>query len=206
MNRLLSMLLALLLAPAIAQQVATESTILFDKRQKTVPTTAGPVRWNMGSDRVSLPFRSSKPLGIKSIDLKLGSQSMIDLRAIYSDGTKLMLGIARVKTDACLDEYGGLNDKCFIDLGLYDFNRDGIPEVVLSVGDGMMEQKVYIAQYHPPSMKEDRSRGENWTSLALDGQSACFISGDTISFRVGSRGFTDTYFFKDGKFFFKGFN
>ena len=204
MKRLLPILLALFLTPSVAQQSVIKSTILFDKKQKPVPTTAGPVRWNMANGRVSLPFRSSEPLGIKSIDLSLGRQAMIDLRVIYEDGTKFMLPIRRANDDACLDEYGGLNDGCFIDFALYDFNQDRIPEVVLAVGDGLTEQKVYVAQYHPPAKKQDRSRDENWTSVALEGQSDCYISRDSISFRVGSRGFTDTHFFREGKFYFQG--
>ena len=131
---------------------------------------------------------------------------MIRLSAIYTDGTDVALPIARTKDDACLDEYGDLNDECFIDFALYDFNSDGVPEIILSVGNHIIEQKVYINQYHPPAMKKDYSRPENWTSINLNGQTDCYISGDSISFRIGSRGFTDTYFYKDGKFYFKGFN
>jgi hypothetical protein len=191
------------------QSITTESTILFDKKQKPTPTQVGPIRWNAKSNKISLPFKASTPLGIESINLDVEhhgmSAGMIDLRAVYGDGT-FPLPIARTSDDACLDEYGLLNDECFADIALYDFNKDGIPEIVLSVGDGSIEQKVYIIQYHPPAMKEDRFRSENWTSMTLDGQSDCYISGDSISFRVGSRGFTDTYFFREGKFYFKGFN
>ena len=206
MKILLPILLALLLAPAVAQQSTPKSTILFDKKQKLAPTTAGPIRWNMASGRVSLPFRSSEPLGIKSIDISLGRQAMLELRVIYNDGTKPTLPIEMATNDACLDGYGGLNDGCFIDFAIYDFNQDGVPEVVLAVGNGLTEQKVYVAQYHPPAKKQDRLRNENWTSVALEGQSDCYISRDTISFRVGSRGFTDTYFFREGIFYFQKLN
>ena len=206
MNKFPSILLALLLAPAVAQQSTTTSTILFDKKQGAIATKAGPVRWSMKSNRVSLPFKPSNQIGITSINLDLGRQGAVDLRAIYNDGTKQVIPIARSNKDVCLDNYGALNEKCFIDLALYDFNQDGISEVVLSIGNGLIEQKVYIAQYHPPARKVDRSRLENWSSVALEGQSDCYISGDSISFRVGSRGFTDTYFFREGVFYSQRFN
>lgn len=197
----LSLLLSLFLIGQFAD-AAQESTILFDKKQKIVNTTTKPIRWSVGSDRISILFKSRILLGIKSIDLAAGHPNAMQFRAIYDNGMKPGIFLDWTKASGCIDtQTGELNDGCFIDIALHDFDSDGIPEIVLSVGDGLIRQMVYIIQYHPPMKKEDIFRSENWTWNTLDGQSQCYISGDSISFRTGSRGFDDTYFFKSGKLY-----
>lgn len=203
---ILTLLLAMFLISPLLQ-AAQESTILFDKKQKVANTTTKPIRWSTGSDRISIPFKSKKNIDIKSIDLSAGHPNGMEFRAIYDNGMKAGIFIDWTKASGCVDEQiGELNDSCFIDIALYDFDRDEIPEIVLSVGDGMIEQTVYLIQYHPPMNQKDRRRDENWSWNVLDGQSQCYISGDSISFRFGSRKFDDTYIYKNGKLYHEKVN
>ena len=56
--------------------------------------------------------------------------------------------------------------------------------------------RVYIAQYLPPRNIKHSDRDENWKITNLHPVDDTYLSGDSISFRVGSSGFTETYFFR----------
>jgi hypothetical protein len=179
-----------------------ESTIIFDKNIKNTPLRAGPIRWSPDiNTEKKITTKSSKNSSFQSVLIKLEGQSKIGLYVIFRDGQRVSVPLLWRANDACFDTDGAIRPECFIDLALHDFDFDGVPEIVVSVGDSLIEQKVYILQYLAPSNPIHRQREESWAQFVLSGQSDCFISKEFISFRMGSRGFTETFFMKNGIFY-----
>lgn len=205
MHKICSLILILIVNFSLFSVAHSQSTfpssILFDKKVQGLDTTHATVRWFSGRKKVEISNKYFKSLGIKSISLADGQPNGIALRSEFEDGSRSTIPLDWPAATGCIDKHGEIRDGCFIDIALYDFDKDSIPEVVLSIADGLIEQTVFVLQYHPPLKNEHRTRFENWTSNILVGQAQCFIFKDSIAFKFGSRGFDDVYFFRDGGFY-----
>lgn len=180
---------------------ATEYSIIFDKKAKNSPVRAGPERLSLNSPEKTLFAKPNRKSNIKSLQIKRGNQSALSLNLTFSDGERIAVPTLQTDDDKCFDNDGILKDDCVIDLAFHDFNEDMSPEIIISISDLLTEQTVYIFKYHDPINPNSRKRLENWDQYVLKGQGSCHISKEFISFKVGSRGFTDTFFFKSGLFY-----
>lgn len=105
------------------------------------------------------------------------------------------------------DEFGGFNDFGDINEGYYvqvaehDFDNDGTPEILVAVGDGLVDLVVNVVKYHAPLSPADAGREENWELVgSFSGQEKAFINGDTVLLPIGSQGLHAEYTWSKTKF------
>ncbi len=85
-----------------------------------------------------------------------------------------------------LDEYEDIAEGYYVQIGEYDFNNDGRPEVIVGGGDGVSYMCVNIFRYHPP---EEKMRNEDWELVGkFSGQVEAIIEGQSIRLPYGSQG------------------
>ncbi len=99
------------------------------------------------------------------------------------------------------NEYGEINKGFYVQVAEHDFDNDGLPEIVVAVGDGLIDLTVNIVRYHAPWLAEDAGRVENWELVgSFTGQEKALIDGDTISLPYGSQGLYTEYTWIKKKF------
>ena len=105
------------------------------------------------------------------------------------------------------DRFNGFNDDGELKQGYYiqvaehDFDHDGIPEIIVAIGDGSVDLSINIIKYHAPQSAQDADREANWSLIgSYWGQAKAEIRGDTIEIPIGSQGLYDEYTWVKGKF------
>jgi hypothetical protein len=99
------------------------------------------------------------------------------------------------------DDFGELEEDFHIEATTYDFEKDGNPEIIVAVGDGLVQLAVNVFKYHPPASTEDASRWENWSLLGnFTGQAKMILSDDAIVLPFGSQGLFEEFSWFKGKF------
>lgn len=101
----------------------------------------------------------------------------------------------------CIDESSEIAESCFVQAGTHDFDADGLPEIILAVGDGLVNLQVNVFSYHPPARPADAMRTENWELVGnFSGQSKVEIKGQAVIIPFGSQGFEQKMVFIDRSF------
>ena len=99
------------------------------------------------------------------------------------------------------NEDGELKQGYYIQVAEHDFDHDGIPEIIIAVGDGSVDLSINVVKYHAPQSAQDADREANWSLIGLYwGQAKAEIRGDTIWIPIGSQGLYDEYTWVKGKF------
>jgi len=98
------------------------------------------------------------------------------------------------------DEFGELRDEYIVQAGTYDFDDDGNPEILIAVGNGLVEMSVTVYKYHAPLAVQDAGRPENWECIGdFEGQGECYIDEKSLIVPIGSQGLFIEYTFVKGK-------
>jgi hypothetical protein len=166
------------------------------------------ISWGRGQSvdkKIDLKFKSQiKPTSLtvgldtpNGIKLKISFEKQnvaVDLRYIISMNTE-------VDDFAVLNEFGDLKDGCWLNVGTYDFEGDGNPEIVIAIGDLNTRLRVNVIKYHPPENGEDAIRPENWSVLGnfTSGEDVK-IEGNIVTMPYGSYGLYHEQTFVNGKF------
>ncbi len=99
------------------------------------------------------------------------------------------------------DEDGELKPGYSVQVAEHDFDHDGVPEIVVAIGDGLTDLSVNIIKYHAPQFIQDADREANWTLMgSYWGQTKAEIKDDTVQIPIGSQGLYDEYTWVKGKF------
>ncbi len=103
--------------------------------------------------------------------------------------------------------YGDLSEKCFLQIGEHDFDKDGIAEIVVAFGVRGEYLVCKVFQYHEPAKIADADRDENWVLIGdFDGygyHDTRYISNvddNKIYFPFGSQGASEGFVYVEGKF------
>jgi len=96
---------------------------------------------------------------------------------------------------------GEVAQGCFVQAGAHDFNADGLPEIIIALGDGWRHLEINVFSYHPPAHSSDAIRAENWALIGhFSGQSKATIADQSIALAFGSQGLEQKLLFVDGRF------
>lgn len=99
------------------------------------------------------------------------------------------------------DEFGDINKDYYAQVAEHDFDNDGIPEIIVAIGDGLIDLAVNVIKYHAPLSPNDAGRGENWELVgSFTGQEKAIIDGNKIYLPYGSQGLYTEYFLIKNKF------
>ena len=99
------------------------------------------------------------------------------------------------------NEDGELKQGYYIQVAEHDFDHDGTPEIIIAIGDGLVDLSINVIKYHAPQSAKDAGREANWSLIgSYSGQAKAEIGGDTIQIPIGSQGLYDEYTWVKGKF------
>lgn len=149
----------------------------------------------------SLDLEFEAPIKPDRLIVKRASQAGMDYLVMFEN-----LNIASyLPTDFendCIDESSEIVESCFVQAGTHDFDADGLPEIILAVGDGFVNLQVNVFSYHPPARPADAIRTENWELIGnFSGQSKVVIKGKSVIIPFGSQGLEQKMVFIDRSFF-----
>lgn len=94
------------------------------------------------------------------------------------------------------EEYGDLKTGYLMQIGEYDFDGDGTPELLITTGEKKTSYEnsitVQVVRYHAPEKREEAGRTENWELVAvlkgIDQGKSASLEENAISFPYGSAG------------------
>jgi hypothetical protein len=154
---------------------------------------------------------STSPISLK-LDYKCKIQP-INLLVGYDNpnGTKFRISFKDINVAVDLryvismksgiNEFGDCNEGYFVQVATYDFDNDKKPEIIIAVGDGLVDMSVNVIKYHEPTNKDDAIRTENWSVIAkFQGQDKIRIEEQKIIVPIGSQGLYDEYTWQNNKF------
>lgn len=99
------------------------------------------------------------------------------------------------------NEFMDINEGYYVEVSLHDFDGDKNPEIIIVVGDGLVDLVANVVKYHPPTARTDAGRIENWSLLGtFYGQEFIRIINTKIVLPIGSQGLYDEYNFIENKF------
>lgn len=110
---------------------------------------------------------------------------------------------SRFETQLNIDDTFGKN---FLQIGEYDFDKDGISELVISFGVRGSGLLCFIYKYHEPVNATDVNRDENWEQVGKfeyayhDPKYISVVESNKIYFPFGSQGASEGFVFVDNKF------
>jgi hypothetical protein len=111
---------------------------------------------------IRLTFPNQSSLYPKAIRIA-GGQANINIESIFQSGVSIRL---QQEFDVGYDEQGIEKPNNRYCIGQFDFNKDGIPELLVAIEDpefdGMTGVSLNVFQYHPPLKAQDISRTQNW--------------------------------------------
>jgi len=106
-----------------------------------------------------------------------------------------------ISMESGFNEWGDCDEGYYVQVATHDFDNDKNPEIIIAVGDGIIDLSVNVIKYHPPTNGEDAIRIENWTVVAsFQGQDKIHVEGQVITVPIGSQGLYDEYTWLNGKF------
>ncbi|MBK1655901.1 hypothetical protein CKO29_14510 [Allochromatium vinosum] len=154
-----------------------------------------------------LPLAFKTPIKPDTLIVKTAAQAGMDYLVLYeqlSVASRLPVDFAGsdcIEGDQDVTGDGDIAASCFLQAGQHDFDADGLPEIVLALGDGTLNLQVNIFAYHPPARPVDAIRSENWELIGhFTGQSKAIMDGRSILLPFGSQGLEEKRTLIDGKF------
>lgn len=89
------------------------------------------------------------------------------------------------------------NERYQLQLAEHDFDNDGHPELMVAIGDGLVDLAVMVFSYHPA----DSLRTQSWTlDGSFYGQEHVFVEQDRLIMPIGSQGLYEQYNWANGRF------
>ncbi|MBK1656431.1 hypothetical protein [Allochromatium vinosum] len=138
--------------------------------------------------------------------IKRATQAGMDYRVVFealsvASNLPVEFDGTCIDGDRSVSGGGEVAESCFVQAGTHDFDADGLPELIIALGDGRMRLEVNVFSYHPPARPADAIRPENWGLIGhFSGQSNAVIDGQSVALPFGSQGFEQKMVFVDGRF------
>lgn len=139
--------------------------------------------------------------------IKLESQYGITIRAKINGTKYYNVPICTFDSYNIDPEYGDQINKCFLQIGEHDFNKDGIAEIIIAFGvrGEYLDCKIY--QYYEPASLADADREENWKLISDFYEVGHYnilnfpeVDDNKIFFPYGLRGLRTGFIYIDRRF------
>ena len=165
-----------------------------------------------------LPVPRSKTWGKTSFDdIRLTLNYQTDVRPTSlrvgrntPNGTKFSTRFPKIVVNLPLEFYddfegfnkwGDINKGYYVQVAEHDFDSDGVPEIVVAVGNDFIDLVVNVVKYHAPQSADDAGRPENWSLIgSFPGQQKAYLKKDSIIMPFGSQGRFKEYTWVKSKF------
>ncbi|MEK8204167.1 hypothetical protein [Paenibacillus sp. FSL L8-0696] len=155
------------------------------------------VEWLPGDPDVTLPIQ----FGATKAELVLGQDHPNGIKALVvytSDSFGWPLDLSSPEQSEAFDDYGGLQEGYRLQASVYDFDKDGTNELVVAVGDLLIDAEVWVFSF----TKVDNVTKINplKQELAIGGQSFFRLDGHNLYAPYGSQGLFEVYKYVDKEF------
>jgi hypothetical protein len=170
--------------------------------QNLIEGVSNQVIWGKSSKKditLKLNYLSSvKPI---SITTGLGHPNGTKFIILF-DGSNTAINIGNILSiENGFDEFGDLQESFYVQIATHDFDDDKNPEIIIAVGDGLVNLNVNIFKFIAPINQLNASKEENWKLIGnFQGQEQIIIENNKISVPYGSQGLFDEYIYSNGKF------
>lgn len=158
--------------------------------------------WGKNSfENISLPL--SYQSDVRPESLIVGRNTPNGTRFLASfPGVAVNLPLEFSKNFEGFNRWGEINQGYYVQVAEHDFDSDGVPEIVVAVGNEMLDMALNVVKYHAPQSPDDAGRQENWELIgSFLGQEKAYLQQDTIELPFGTQGLFEEYTLKKGKFF-----
>ena len=147
----------------------------------------------------TLPLEFATTIKPNYLAIRRASQAGMDYLVVFENFDMAIRLPVEFENDCMENE--DITESCFIEAGTHDFDADGLPEIIVAVGDGSVNLQVNIFSYHPPANAVDANRTENFKLIGnFSWQSEAIIKNQSIIFPFGSQGLEQKMTFIDGVF------
>ena len=100
-----------------------------------------------------------------------------------------------------LDEFDDLLPGFYYQVGYYDFQHNGIPELVVALGNGSDKLQVTVLRFSPPKRRRDEDSEDNWKVVgSLTGKSYAQVIAGAIVMPSNKPGASVVYSWTNGRF------
>ena len=157
----------------------------------------GSVFWD-GTTRKSAPVAyTGKTQFAFTVSLERLAQEEIGIFAHYANGR------ARIPYDVpeTCTTMGPPDNSCYVQIGLFSFDKNDMPNVVIAISDGGGIERINVVRYHPPGSVSDVTRDANWELIgSFNGQFEAIVADKALKLPFGSQGLSLVYAFVNNKF------
>ena len=155
-------------------------------------------KWSPSEPDITLPLE----LEGEKVDLLVGQDDPNGIKALalsasLGQGWPLTL-LTNSDGGTPFDEFGDLKEGFNLYIKSHDFGSDGVPEIVVSTSDGLLETYVWVFAYNFVFTENDSSPLDLiWFG---EGQSDVILEGNKILLPFGSQGLFDEYVYSNNTF------
>ncbi len=142
-------------------------------------------------------------LRVRPKEMKIGiaSQSGMDYKVYFDDYAVRLPDELTSDHSEGIDEYGNIAEDFVVQSAEHDFEKDGVPEIIIAVGNGLTDLAINVFKYHPPQQPKDARRVENWELIGqFRGQSEMIVDASSFSLPFGGQGRFAEYLWAKGRF------
>lgn len=171
---------------------------------RLVPPQHSVVWWPWQPDKEFRPPFAA-PIRPTSIVVGMGRPNLMQVLATFDrlPGERYGRGVLLpLKLSLGLNSFGDLEDPFSLEVAAHDFDGDGVPEIVVAIGNpASFLLEFNVIKYHPPQSATDADRRENWSVLLSEsGSQQVILSGADLDAPIGIRRFPNNYTLLRGKF------
>lgn len=160
------------------------------------------VTWGL-SDRkpVTLKLHFKTAVRPKELVIRMASQAGIDYLILFDKAKVRLPHELTSKYTGGINMFGNLEEGFFVQAAEHDFDKDGVPEIIIAVGDGASEVIANVFMYHPPAQQRDAGRVQNWELVGqFDGQAKIIVDGPSLTIPYGGQGLAEEWTWVKRKF------
>jgi hypothetical protein len=187
---------------AVALAICFLTTAAMGDRPVLIAGVKNVITWGLESKKavmINLHFKTKvRP---KELIIRMASQAGMDYMVLFDGvGVRLPHELTSKYTGG-INAFGDLEEGFFVQAAEHDFDGDGMPEIIIAVGDGSSELIANVFKYHPPEQQKDAGRPQNWDLVGqFDGQAKITIDGPSVTVPYGGQGLVEEWTWVKGKF------
>ncbi|WP_312151038.1 hypothetical protein [Paenibacillus odorifer] len=155
------------------------------------------VEWLPGNPDVTLPIQ----FGATKAELIIGQDHPNGVKTLVlfpSDSFAWPLDLSSSVESEAFDEFGELQEGYRLQASVYDFDKDGTNELVVAVGDLLIDSEVWVFSF--TKVDDVTKINPLKQELAISGQSFFSLEGHSLYAPYGSQGLFEVYKYVDKEF------
>ncbi len=193
---------AVFLLIALFHPVVADAQPLYLQTGRSVRPFPKAGTWHAGATKDVLVRLQCRKCAVKPTAILLGQRQPhgVNIVALFGDYAFDLPVDFGEEADG-FDDHGDLKPDWRVQAAVHDFDGDGVPEVLIAVGDGLVTLTVHVFAYDDPGSEKDLFQNSNWRLIGrIWGQEKAIVRGRSIEVPIGSQGLFERHEYRDGRF------